>query len=567
MLTQLTVDNLAIADHIELFFEKGMSVITGETGAGKSIILDALGLTLGDRADSGLVRHGADRTDISAVFDISNIPSAKAWLKDNDLDNGNDLDSQHDCILRRVITSEGRSRGYINGQPSSLSNLREVGEMLIDIHSQHEHQSLLKKETHRRLIDEFGNLKKLANSTATNYKHWSEKAQKLEQLKSNQDERDARLQLLKYQVKELNELGLAEGELADLEKEQQSLSHAEQLLNSGHEVLQLCSEGDTTAQSILSLAMSALEALPVKHEALSEAQNLLSEALIQVEEASHSIRGFVDHFEIDPARLQEVDERLSSTYELARKHRTTPEELPALHQTLINELKSFEEGDGNLEILTEETALLAGEYLQSANKLSEARIKTAQKLDKKITTQLAELGMPSVKFVTQITPLPEDVFSRHGQEEIEFLVSANPGQPAKPLNKVASGGELSRISLAIQVVTAQTSATPTLVFDEVDVGIGGGTAEVVGRLLRALGEKGQAICITHQPQVASQGHHHLFVSKKTNKKETHSSINILNGSSRTEEIARMLGGINMTEQTLAHAQEMLNIPEMEAEGA
>lgn len=564
MLTQLTVDNLAIADHIELFFERGMSVITGETGAGKSIILDALGLTLGDRADSGLVRHGADRTDISAVFDISNIPAAKNWLKANDLDNESDLDNQHECILRRVITSEGRSRGYINGQPSALSNLREVGEMLIDIHSQHEHQSLLKKETHRRLIDEYGDLKNSALTVATQYKLWSEKAHKLEQLQNNQDEQDARLQLLKYQVKELNELGLTQGELSELEKEQQSLSHAEQLLSSGHEVLQACSEGDTTVQSILSHALHTLESLPVKHEALFEAQNLLSEALIQVEEAGHSIRGFVDNFDIDPNRLQEVDERLSAIYQMARKHKTTPEELPTLHQALTDELKSFEEGDGNIEALTAETALLAEKYLTSAKKLSQSRTKTALSLDKKIAHQLSELGMPSVKFITQITPLPNNVFSRHGQEEIEFLVSANPGQPPKPLNKVASGGELSRISLAIQVVTAQTSAIPTLVFDEVDVGIGGGTAEVVGKLLRALGEKGQALCITHQPQVASQGHHHLFVSKQTNKKETHSKITTLNGNGRTEEVARMLGGINMTEQTLAHAREMLNAAPMEA---
>lgn len=564
MLTQLTVDNLAIADHIELFFERGMSVITGETGAGKSIILDALGLTLGDRADSGLVRHGADRADITAVFDISNIPAAKTWLKANDLDNGGNLDNQDECILRRVITSEGRSRGYINGQPSALSNLREVGEMLIDIHSQHEHQSLLKKETHRRLIDEYGDLKNPAQTVAKQYKQWHEKAQKLEQLQNNQDEQDARLQLLKYQVKELNELGLAPDELPELEKEQQSLSHAEQLLNSGHEVIQACTEGESTAQSILSHALHTLETLPVKHESLSEAQNLLSEALIQVEEASHSIRGFVDNFDIDPTRLQEVDERLSAIYQMARKHKTTPEELTTLHQTLTDELKSFEEGDGNIEALTAETAALAEKYMSTAKKLSQSRAKTALALDKKIARQLAELGMPSVKFITQITPLPDNMYTRNGLEDIEFLVSANPGQPPKPLNKVASGGELSRISLAIQVVTAQTSAIPTLVFDEVDVGIGGGTAEVVGRLLRALGEKGQALCITHQPQVASQGHHHLFVSKQTKKNETHSKITSLSEQGRTEEVARMLGGINMTEQTLAHAREMLNAAPIEA---
>ena len=555
MLTQLTVDNLAIADHLELFFEQGMTVITGETGAGKSIILGALGLTLGDRAESGLVRHGADRADVSAVFDISNLPKAQQWLKNYDLDNDNE------CILRRVITSEGRSRGYINGQPNALNNLRELGEILIDIHSQHEHQSLLKKETHRRLIDEFASLKSHSQTVSKDYKQWSKKAQKLEEIQSNQDENNARCQLLKYQVKELNDLGLADNEIPNLEKEQQSLSHAEQLISSSHQVLQLCDDGETTAQSILSAALHTLDSLPVKHKELSEAQSLLSDALIQLEEASHSIRGFVDHFEIDPTRLQEVDDRLSSSYQLARKHKVAPEELAPLQKRLSKELQAFENGDENIDTLSEETAKLAEKYQTSAAKLTKARIKSAQTLDSKIAKQLADLGMPSVKFITQITPLPSTVFSQYGQEDIEFLVSANPGQPPKPLNKVASGGELSRISLSIQVATAQTSTIPTLVFDEVDVGIGGATAEVVGKLLRKLGGKGQVLSVTHLPQVASQGHHHLFVSKLTNKNETHSRINTLEGDKRTQEVARMLGGVNITEHTLAHAQEMLELTE------
>ncbi len=555
MLTQLTVDNLAIADHLELIFEQGMTVITGETGAGKSIILGALGLTLGDRAESGLVRHGADRADISAVFDISNLPKAQKWLESYDLDSGNE------CILRRVITSEGRSRGYINGQPNALNNLRELGEILIDIHSQHEHQSLLKKETHRRLVDEFAGLKPQSQTVSNDYKQWLKKSQKLEEIKSNQDEMNAKSQLLKYQVKELDDLGLSEDEISNLEKEQQSLSHAEQLISSSHQVLQLCDDGETTAQSILSTALHNLDSLPVKHKDLSEAQSLLSDALIQVEEASHSIRGFVDHFEIDPTRLQEVDDRLSSSYQLARKHKVTPEDLPALQKRLSEELKSFESGDENIDNLNEETVRLAEIYKASSAKLTKARIKSAQTLDKKIAKQLTDLGMPSVEFITHIAPLSDSTFSQHGREDIEFLVSANPGQPPKPLNKVASGGELSRISLSIQVATAQTSTIPTLVFDEVDVGIGGATAEVVGKLLRKLGDKGQVLSVTHLPQVASQGHHHLFVSKLTNKEETHSSINTLDGDKRTQEVARMLGGVNITEHTLAHAQEMLELTE------
>lgn len=553
MLLQLSVRDFAIAEHIDLSFERGMTVISGETGAGKSILLDALGLTLGDRATADSVRHGADRADISAVFDISAIPEAQAWLKENDLDQG------HECILRRVISADGKSRGYINGQPSPLQMLREVGEMLMDIHSQHEHQSLLKKETHRRLLDSFGHLQEQVERVQQTYREWQAKSKRLHQLAGQSEETEARVQLLTYQVQELDQLGLREGEVEELEQEQERLSQAESILESCHAAVQACKEDDESSSSRIRFAINRLQPVRDTHPAIANAVKLLEEAEIQVEEACADLRHFADDFEADPARLQEVEERLSSIFQLARKHRTTPEGLLALQQDLSRELESLAGGEQSLEQLEAEVAQLTERYLAAARTLSAQRQQTATKFDALVQDKLKQLHMPSMRFESQLQSkgdAPEQ-FAPHGLEDIEFLISPNPGQPAKPLTKIASGGELSRISLAIQVVAAQVSSIPSLVFDEVDVGIGGGTAEVVGRMLRSLGEKGQVFCVTHQPQVASQGHHHLFVSKRLSDNQTHSQINKLDAPERIREVARMLGGIEMTEQTLAHAEEML----------
>ncbi|MCG8518092.1 MAG: DNA repair protein RecN [Pseudomonadales bacterium] len=550
MLTHLTVTNYAIAERVELQFQAGMTALTGETGAGKSIVLDALGLAMGGRADAGAVRHGAKRADITASFNVSRIDEARTWLADHE------LDDENDCILRRTISKDGRSRAYINGQPCPLAHLKELGALLMDIHSQHQHQSLLRKDTHRKLVDEFAGALPLADQTRAAWKTWQQLRDALEKRRQNADEAEARLQLLRYQVEELDRLALEGGEQAQLEAEQEQLGHAESVMHRSHQAALLCSEDDNSAASLLRQALNQLEQLPIEVPALADTLQMLNEAQIQAAEAGDNLRRFVEDYDADPARLAEVEERLSAIYQLARKHRVPPEELPELHRRLSQELAELDGGAGSLEQLEAELEERRQTYQTLATQLSGARQKAAATLDLRIAEELQQLSMPSVQFVTRLSSNSHDEPGPHGQEEIEFLVSANPGQPARPLAKVASGGELSRISLAIQVVVAQTSTTPTLVFDEVDVGIGGGTAEVVGRLLRTLGGNGQVLCVTHLPQVAAQCHQHLFVSKFTQRDATYSRIETLGDDERINEVARMLGGVDMTEQTIAHAREM-----------
>lgn len=552
MLVHLSVHNYAIVEHLDLELKRGMSVISGETGAGKSIMLDALGLTLGDRADSSVVRIGADKADILASFDLDDIPDARTWLADRDLDNDGP------CILRRVITAEGRSRGYINGTPCPQGDLKALGELLIDIHSQHEHQSLLKLDTHRRLLDEYAGSQDLARGVQLAAQRWRQTRQTLERLSNSSDEQRARHQLLSYQLEELETLALGENELEQLEQEHKNLANAEHLLGACRQVLDLCSESD--AGNVLSALTSSLQRLTSFQNqpgALGEAVNLLSSAQIQVEEAVGELNRFLDHFDSDPQRQQTLEERLDTIYTLARKHRVKPQDLTTLQQGLFEELESLNADDDALEQLGEELAAYAQHYRDKAEELSAARQRAAESLAVAVETEIQRLGMPGGKFSVVLKPTSGDDLMPHGLEQVEFLVSANPGQPLRPLAKVASGGELSRISLAIQVITAQTSRTPTLVFDEVDVGIGGPTAEVVGQLLRRLGERGQVLTVTHLPQVAAQGHHHLFVHKARGRDETHTAVAALEGAERVEEIARMLGGVDLTEQALAHARQMI----------
>ena len=552
MLVHLSVHNYAIVEHLDLELKRGMSVISGETGAGKSIMLDALGLTLGDRADSSVVRIGADKADILASFDLDDIPDARAWLAERDLDNDGP------CILRRVITAEGRSRGYINGTPCPQSDLKALGELLIDIHSQHEHQSLLKLDTHRRLLDEYCGSQELARQVQLAAQRWRQTRQSLERLSDSSDEQRARHQLLSYQLEELETLALGEDELEQLEQEHKNLANAEQLLGACRQVLDMCSESDAgNVLSALTASLNRLTAFQHQPGALGEAVNLLSSAQIQVEEAVGELNRFLDHFDSDPQRQQWLEERLDSIYTLARKHRVQPADLPTLQQRLLEELESLNADDDAVEQLAEELAAYARHYCEKAQALSEARQQAAESLGRAVESEIQRLGMPGGRFSVTLKPMAEGDPVPHGMEQVEFLVSANPGQPLRPLAKVASGGELSRISLAIQVITAQTSRIPTLVFDEVDVGIGGPTAEVVGQLLRRLGERGQVLTVTHLPQVAAQGHHHLFVHKARGRDETHTAVAALEGSERVEEIARMLGGVDLTEQALAHARQMI----------
>lgn len=552
MLVHLSVHNYAIVEHLDLELDRGMSVITGETGAGKSIMLDALGLTLGDRADSGVVRPGADKADILATFDLEDIPEAQVWLKERDLDNDGP------CILRRVITAEGRSRSYINGSPCPQGDLKALGELLIDIHSQHEHQSLLKTDTHRRLLDEYAGATDLARQVQLAAQRWRQTRQELERLSNSGDEQRARHQLLSYQLEELESLSLGENELEQLEQEHKNLTNAESLLSICRQVVEQCSESDSgNVLNALTASLHRLGSVNNSPTALSEATDLLSSAQIQIEEAVSELNRFLDHFDADPARLQQLEERLDAIYTLARKHRIQPNEVATLQQKLLDEIETLNANDESIERLEHEVQAFARHYQEKARELSDLRHSSSTRLASAVEQEIHRLGMPGGRFQIELKAIPGSEPHPHGLEHVELLVSANPGQPLKALAKVASGGELSRISLAIQVITAQTSRVPTLVFDEVDVGIGGPTAEIVGQLLRRLGERGQVMTVTHLPQVAAQGHQHLFVHKVRDNDATRTAVSKLTKAERIEEVARMLGGIDLTKESLAHAKKMV----------
>ncbi|MCB1696697.1 MAG: DNA repair protein RecN, partial [Halioglobus sp.] len=514
---------------------------------GKSIMLDALGLCLGDRADPRAVRHGSERAEIVAGFDVSAIPQAVAWLRARDLHTG------EECLLRRVVTAEGRSRAYINGTSSTLQDCAELGALLIDIHSQHEHQSLLRKPVQRELLDAYADHLPLTLEVEQIASDWLRGQRELELLTSTRDEQTARAQLLAYQVDELDELNLRAGELAAQEQELKLLANAEHILQSSHQALELCEEHGSGIRKALQLLSSDAQAT----KAAASARELLDSAAIQLSEAGSEIQRHIDSVEIDPQRLAEVEQRLADIYDVARKHRVMPEAVGELHLRLRQELQELADGGQRIEQLTAEQAELAGRYASCAAKLGKQRKNAAGKLVKAATTLLASLAMAQCQLEIALTPRPGKDPHPHGGEDIEFLISTNPGAPTQPLGKIASGGELSRISLAIQVVTASSSTVPSMVFDEVDVGIGGAVAEVVGRLLRTLAGQAQVLCVTHLPQVAAQGQHHLRVSKHIDGKSVQTSMAQLQPEEKVEEIARMLGGVKITAQTLAHAREML----------
>jgi DNA repair protein RecN (Recombination protein N) len=553
MLTQLTIHNFALVAQLDLELQRGMTAITGETGAGKSIMLDALGLTLGDRADLDVIRTGAERADISATFVMAKDDPALDWLQEHDFPLEND-----ECILRRVLTRDGRSRAYINGQSTSLNELKTLGEMLIDIHSQHEHQSLLKTATHQRLLDGFGGLQTQSSLVQATAAAARQLGAELSAMKTRSVEAAAQVELLGYQVTELKELNLQADELPALENQQKQLSHAEAAIAALQEVTALCAENDDfNLEQGLRRAIGVLEAIPFQNPQLGDALAMLQNALIQVEEAGATLQKASSRIEANPEKLEEVDQRLGAIHKLARKHKVTPDELYAHSNTLAEQLKGLSVSDEQIAAQEKRLAELLQDYQRQARELSAKREKSAKQLEKAVNAQLGKLGMTAAKFVVALNTDTTREPNAHGYDAIEFLISTNVGQAAKPLVKIASGGELSRISLAIQVVTAQTTTIPTLVFDEVDVGIGGGTAKAVGELLRQLGDRGQVLCVTHQPQVAAQAHQHLLVSKATAKQSTTTSLVALDKSLRVKEIARMLGGDALSENSLAHAEELL----------
>ena len=555
MLQQLSIQNYATVDTLEIDFKAGMSVISGETGAGKSIMLGGLGLTLGDRADKGIVRTGAKKADICAAFDISNIPAAQKWLSKNDLEEESDSGS---CLLRRVVNADGRSKGYINGSPVTMASLKSLGEMLLDIHSQHEHQSLLHRATHQRLLDDFCvSAKHLAAMQAT-YKQWQKNAQMIEALSNRSQEDSAQTQLLSYQLTELDELGIAVDEVPKLEAEFKSLNHADETVASVHSALTHCGGDDEkNATAALHQALTALNELPEKNARLTSIIELLESASIQLIEAVSDLRAFADEFEANPERLEQVNTRLGLLHAIARKHKVKPNELVQVITDLRQQLNLIKNSDAELEKLEATDKQLRVDYLKSAGEISKQRKKGSSKLAKQVNEQLKQLGMPHASLEVQLLATQKDKPAANGLEVVEFLVSTNPGQAAKPLIKIASGGELSRISLAIQVITAQTSHIPSLVFDEVDVGIGGGVAKVVGQLLRQLAQRTQILCVTHQAPVAGQGHHHFFVSKFTKAGSTLTQITELSETEIVREVARMLGGEDLSDESLAHAEKMV----------
>lgn len=548
MLTHLQIYNFTLVEEVELSFSSGLTVLTGETGAGKSVLLEGLGLALGGRAGAEKVRPGAAQAEVCATFDVSGLSHVQRWLTEAEL--GID-----ECIVRRLVTAEGRSRAFVNGRPVTLTQLRALGERLIDIHSQHEHQSLLKAATHRRLLDAYGQAAALVAQVKKAYEYWQQLSAEIEQVRSNSQELNARYQLLSYQVEELDQLDLQPGELDGLEAQQRQLANSEEIREGCQAVVTMCADAENGVEGRLSKALHLLATLPAKSVRLQEAEGMLQNALIQVQEANAELSRDLDDVDDDAFRLPEIEQRLSAIYEIARKHRLPPEELASFHESLAAELAGLKSGDDQLEVLEVGLKQALVEYQQHSGRLSLMRAKASKSLAKAVNAQLSSLAMERAVVDVALTPTTGP--SRHGDENVEFLISTVPGQRPQSLIKIASGGELSRISLAIQVVTAKLAVIPVLVFDEVDVGIGGATGDVVGQLLRELGESAQVLCVTHLAQVASKAHHHLKVEKAVTTKGAFTSLTQLRDDDKVVEIARMMGGATESRQSLAHAREML----------
>lgn len=553
MLTHLVIRDLAIVDTVELDLGSGLTVLTGETGAGKSLIVDALMLASGARAAADSLRAGAERAEVCATFDLARAPSALIQLLTEQ-----SIDHDGELLVRRVITADGRSRAYLNGQSVTLQVLRDAVGELLDVHGQHEFQSLVRPSAQRDLLDQFGQLQRQREAVAEAWRRWSAAQSQLQALQTQDADRDARLQLLRYQEGELAALDLQSGEFEQLVGESQRLGQHGRLLESTAAAAQLLYTGDdTTAHEVLSQALARLKPLPAIDPQLAPLLPLLEEAAIRVSEAGRELSRYADSLELDASRQATVESRLAAAEQLARKHRVGGAELPALREALHRELAALEHLDGDIASLRQRQAEALQAWRVAATALGKARTAAARRFGTDITRRLPGLGMQGGRFQVEVTNQPEQQPQPHGQDSIEFLVSANPGQPLRPLAKVASGGELARLSLAVQVACTAGEAR-SMVFDEVDTGIGGAVAEIVGRELRELGGRGQVLCVTHLAQVASQGHQHLRVLKQVEGKQTRTGITPLAGDERVQEIARMIGGVSITARASAHAREMLD---------
>ena len=556
MLTQLTINNFAIVRQLEIELAKGMSVITGETGAGKSIAIDALGLCLGQRIETSMVREGQERAEICATFFIESTNPAYQWLQAQELQ---DPDNPSDCILRRVINADGRSKAFINSTPVSASQLKEIGQYLIHINGQHASQLLLKNDYQLQLVDTFAHHNDLLAQMREDYRAWKNLQTQVKTFQQKVAENAAKKQLLQYQVEELDEFALRPNEYLELEEDQRRLSNSEQLTQLSQSALQLLSENETVSiDSMLYRATQYIDELSELDPRYASVQTMLNDALIQVQEAISEVQHLASHIEQDPMLLQEIEQRLGQALQLARKHNVKPEELVEWHQKLKAELTAlldFSESEERL-ILEEKAAFEKMQH--TAKQLHESRCQAAGKLAQQVTHSIKGLAMENAEFFIEVNSDLTKV-TANGADNIVFTLRSNLGQQAQPLAKVASGGELSRISLAIQVLTSDQSAIPTLIFDEVDVGISGKTASVVGKLLRQLGDKCQVLCVTHLPQVACHGHHQFNVEKFTVDDKTETKMTALSQEERVPALARLLGGSEITELALANAQEMLDL--------
>ena len=556
MLTQLTINNFAIVRQLEIELAKGMSVITGETGAGKSIAIDALGLCLGQRIETSMVREGQERAEICATFFIEPTNPAYQWLQEQELQ---DPDNPSDCILRRVINADGRSKAFINSTPVSASQLKEIGQYLIHINGQHASQLLLKNDYQLQLVDSFVHHNGLLTQMREDYRAWKNLQTQVKNFQQKVAENEAKKQLLQYQVEELDEFALRPNEYLELEEDHRRLSNSEQLTQLSQSALQLLSENETVSiDSMLYRATQYIDELSELDPRYVSVQTMLNDALIQVQEATSEVQHLASHIEQDPILLQEIEQRLGQALQLARKHNVKPEALVEWHQKLKTELTAlldFSESEERL-ILEEKAAFEKMQH--TAKQLHESRSQAARKLAQQVTHSIKGLAMENAEFFIEVNSDLTKV-AANGADNIVFTLRSNLGQQAQPLAKVASGGELSRISLAIQVLTSDQSAIPTLIFDEVDVGISGKTASVVGKLLRQLGDKCQVLCVTHLPQVACHGHHQFNVEKFTVDDKTETKMTALSQEERVPALARLLGGSEITDLALANAREMLDL--------
>ena len=549
MLKFLSIRDFVIVSKLELDFSAGFTALTGETGAGKSILIDALSLALGERGDATMVRAGSERAEISAEFDVS--PQVQAWLEEQDLAGDEGV-----CLLRRVLEVGGRSRGFINGRSATLQQMREAGEQLLDIHGQHAHQSLLRPDAQRVLLDGYAGLENEAAAVGAQYKDWQALRRRRIALSENAEAVAAERELLQFQCDELSGLNFNVSDWTSLQVDYEKLAHAASLLETAEFGVESLSEADNSCLAQLNALTSRLRDAIVHDASLTDTLQMLDSAQAEMQEAVYSLRHYQQHLDTDPARLNELERRIQNVMDAARKYRVSPEQLDEVLQRSSARLADLG-GDADLAALEQQEQAAHKTYLQSAKRLSAARQKSARALSQEITAAMQTLAMQGGAFSVALLPLVEG--NAHGLETIELQVAANPGVPLRSMAKVASGGELSRISLAIQVATSRIASVPTLIFDEVDSGIGGRVAEIVGQLLKRLGEQHQVLCVTHLPQVAARADHQWQVSKAVVNDVTLSSIAVLDEAQRVEEIARMLGGATITETTRKHAAEMLSL--------